>query len=667
MNIMYICGALAAALYGLNVPSLSCLFFILYSTSSASYLAMKFFSERSHSFSWGFLLFLGTFSSIGTLFYYVFAWNIYTITATIILTPLVALCSPVSRQEQSEVPLLDEVVAVISSASPFHWIFSATVLSFIYYTATFATTASVRTPFELLPAKFFVILCVLTTIFFLYLFSRLRNVKPYVAGLLLVTFPLLLGSLLVPLGFGFDPFIHITTQEHIVEHGEILPKTPYYLGAYIFPTTISILSHSLHFLGGIDKFIAPLLFSLVAFLIARTYTSSPKSAVFSLLFLFLLPVSAFTTTTPHALAVCFGLLALAGSIKQSPFVTTLVFAITACLMHPLVGIGALILSLIIYLAHHRHYIIAGILLPALIIYPALLLSCVTTCSIPASLSVPSLPYFTSFVVSFDTLLDALYGILAATPFVVLTIILCATFIKRTTEDTRVYYFFGFGLLSLLLSSFLVQEISLRDVVSYENGIFATRMITIALIFGFPFYVQGTDVIFSYVAAQKFLLKVSFAILFGLLFTASVFSLYPRHNNVEISRFYSISQNDFDVVNHIAKDAGTTPYIVLAPQPTSSAALRTFGFTHYQKTTEGTEQFFYPIPTGGTLYSYYLKLVNSELNHDAVMQAAHYMNSNRVYVVIPAYWFDSARLFTELTATADSVFTVGTTMVGVYQK
>lgn len=666
MNIMYICGALAAALYGLNVPSLSCLFFILYSTASASYLAMKFFGERSHSFSWGFLLFCGTFSSIGTVLYYVFSWNIYTIAATMFLTPLVGLFSKVQKNESPEVPLFNEVVAVVSSASPFHWLFSASVLIFMYYTATFATDSSVRTPFELLPAKFFVILGILATIFFLYLFSRLRDVKPYVAGLLLVSFPLLLGSLLVPLGFGFDPFIHITTQEHIAQYGEILPKTPYYLGAYIIPTTISILSHSLPFLGFVDRFIAPLLLSLVAFLIARLYTSSPKAAVFSLLTLFLLPVSAFTTTTPHALAVCFGLLAIACAIKQSPIITTLVFAVTACFMHPLVGVGALLLSLIIFLAHHRQYLIAALLLPALVLYPALLLSCVTMCTIPSSIAVPTLPYFTSFVVSFDTLLDALYGVLAATPFVVLTILICATFIKRTTEERRIYYFLGGGLLCLLLSSFLVQGISLQNVIAYEGGVFATRMITIALIFAFPFYVQGTGVIFQYITSQKFLLKFSFAVLFGLLFTASVFSLYPRHNNVEISRFYSISRNDFDVVTRIAEDAGAAEYTVLAPQPTSSAALRTFGFTHYKKTTEGTEQFFYPIPTGGTLYSFYLKLVNTEINRDTVAQAASYMESSRVYVVIPAYWFDSARLFRELTATADTVFTVGTTMVGVYQ-
>lgn len=666
MKMMYVLGALVVALYGLNVPSLSCLFFIWYSTASASHLAMKFFRGTSHSFSWGFLLFCATFSVIGTVFYYLFAWNIATIAATLLLTPLISYLSKTSPDEPPATALLDEVVAVVSSASPFHWFFSATFLLFVYYTAQFATTESVRTPFEVLPAKFFVILGVLATTFFIYLFSHARAVKPYVAGILLVAFPLLLGSLVVPLGFGFDPFIHITTQEHIALHGEILPKTPYYIGAYLLPTTLSYLSQSLPLIAALDRFIAPLLIALVAFLVARRHTSSPKAAIFSLLTIFLLPFDAFTITTPHALALGFGVLALSTTLSRAPYPVRILFTLASCVMHPLVGGGVALIALILSLTQNRWIVSASLLLPALVLYPAVLLSCVSSCAIPTSLAVPQLPYFTSFVVSFDAILDTLYGALAAIPYLVAVIFLCATFIKRTSEEKQLYRFFLLSLLALVCSSFLVQGITLPNVVSYEGGAFATRMIEIALILSLPLFVQGGAVIFELLTAQKRLARFSYAIIFGLLFTASVFSLYPRHNNVEISRFYSISQNDFDVVDEISHHASSTPYVVLAPQPTSSAALRTFGFTHYKKTADGTEQFLYPIPTGGRLYSFYLSLVNEVIAQETIARSAQFMGVSQVYVVIPAYWFDSARLHQEIADSADEIIEVGTTMIGVYR-
>lgn len=666
MKMMYVLGALVVALYGLNVPSLSCLFFIWYSTASASHLAMKFFRDGSHSFSWGFLLFCATFSVIGTGFYYVLGWDITTIAATIFLTPLISLFSKSTSPEPSATALLDEVVAVVSSASPFHWFFSATLLMFVYYTAQFATTTSVRTPFEVLPAKFFVILGVLATIFFIYLFSRARAVKPYVAGFFLVAFPLLLGGLLVPLGFGFDPFIHITTQEHIAMHGEILPKTPYYIGAYILPTTVAYLSKTLPLIAALDTFLAPLCISLVAFLVARRHTTSPKAAIFSLLTIFLLPFDAFTITTPHALALGFGILAISSTLTRAAYPVSLAFIFAAGVMHPLVGGGVLLLCLILTLVQKRWIISASLLLPALVLYPALLLSCVSSCAIPTTLAIPKLPYFTSFVVSFDAILDTLYGALAAIPFLVATIFLCTTYLKRTPEDKQLYRFYVLGLFALVCSSFLVQGVTLSNVVSYEGGAFATRMISIALVLSLPLFVQGGGVIFELLSSQSRLARFSSAIIFGLLFTASVFSLYPRHNNVEISRFYSISENDFLVADEISRHASSTPYAVLAPQPTSSAALRTFGFTHYKKNTDGTEQFFYPIPTGGTFYSFYLSLVNKEVSRDTVAQAARYMQVTQLYVVIPQYWFDSARLHQEIADSADEIIEVGSTMVGVYR-
>ena len=99
-----------------------------------------------------------------------------------------------------------------------------------------------------------------------------------------------------------------------------------------------------------------------------------------------------------------------------------------------------------------------------------------------------------------------------------------------------------------------------------------------------------------------------------------------------------------------------PYIVLADQAVSAAALRELGFKQYFRSNDKSiaEQiFFYPIPTGGALYQYYLKMVYESPSRQIAEEAAKLAGVDKVYLVINDYWFDSASLIAKAKQTADS--------------
>jgi hypothetical protein len=123
--------------------------------------------------------------------------------------------------------------------------------------------------------------------------------------------------------------------------------------------------------------------------------------------------------------------------------------------------------------------------------------------------------------------------------------------------------------------------------------------------------------------------------------ASLYLSYPRFDDYANSHGYATSKADILAVRFIEQDARGKNYIVLANQQVSAAALREFGFNRYYNNL-----FYYPIPTGGLLYQYYLALVK-EPNLATISAAAELAGVKRVYVVINEYWWQAKRLIAEL--------------------
>jgi len=89
--------------------------------------------------------------------------------------------------------------------------------------------------------------------------------------------------------------------------------------------------------------------------------------------------------------------------------------------------------------------------------------------------------------------------------------------------------------------------------------------------------------------------------------------------------------------------------VLANQQVSAAALREFGFSRYYK----GDVYFYPIPTGGTLYQYYLDMVYKKPAKDTMLKAMDFAGVGQSYFVLNKYWWAFPKILAEAKLEADS--------------
>jgi hypothetical protein len=122
----------------------------------------------------------------------------------------------------------------------------------------------------------------------------------------------------------------------------------------------------------------------------------------------------------------------------------------------------------------------------------------------------------------------------------------------------------------------------------------------------------------------------------------------------LSKGWNTSASDISTVIAINDDAGNEPYIVLAAQPVSAAALSKFGFFQYYDTPEG-QIFAYPVPTGGPLYQYFLKMIYTEPSSEYMKQAMALAGVKRGYFVVNSYWTGADHIIARAKQTSESWF------------
>jgi hypothetical protein len=136
-------------------------------------------------------------------------------------------------------------------------------------------------------------------------------------------------------------------------------------------------------------------------------------------------------------------------------------------------------------------------------------------------------------------------------------------------------------------------------------------------------------------------------------TASLYLSYPRMDNYHNSHGYSISEQCLEAVDWIEKDA-KKEYIVLANQQVSVAALEKFGFDRYHK----KNIYFYPIPTSGKLYDYYLDMVYKKASFKTMKEAMEYAGVEQGYFVLNKYWWAFPKIKREAELEATNVKEIG---------
>jgi hypothetical protein len=473
------------------------------------------------------------------------------------------------------------------------------------------------------------------------------------------------------IGYGYDPFIHQATMEFIAAKGFILPKTPYYLGEYGLIIILNRLSGiSLHFL---NTFLVPALAAICLpvtfynFLKNDNAKPGRRSALLATLCIIIIGGAPFILTTPQNLSYLFLILTIFWGLKEKSLLLGTLLAFATLIIHPLTGLPAL--GFLLFLWWQK--LAPKISLTRRKIFFYLVLA-FNVLSLPLALFVGGggklqiaglsaagaslLTIFSNFqsAGSENIFLNAVYFIDYNRGLFLLILVLASLIIfnkKNREEKTISGRAIKLSIISLIGAYVLSSLVSFKEVIDYEQGGYTKRILIIILIFCLPFILQLLEKIIRKIRGENNFIKIAWLI-FGLsLVLISLYSSYPRLDKYYNSRGYSTSLNDLKAVETIETQT-PEPYLVLANQQVSAAALKKFGFNHYLNTSQG-QLYFYPIPTGGLLYQYYLKAVYEAPSRENMLAAMDLGNTNEAYLVINEYWNQSARLIDAAKLTADS--------------
>jgi hypothetical protein len=484
------------------------------------------------------------------------------------------------------------------------------------------------------------------------------------------------------IGYGFDPFIHQAAMEIIDNKGLIMPKTPYYLGEYGLIISIhKLLGISIYFL---NKFLVPVMTSLLLPGMIYKFLNSIKkennnwlSFLETILILtFSLPL--FIISTPQALSYIFIITAIISSFTDKNLTRTLLFSMAAAAIHPISGIPALIWSSWLIAKHYclRLNLKAEKIISVFIFLGGVIL-------LPLALFLISGSEFKNLALNFNIIANQIKEIFTLSPagtenwllnttyfiffngkllllaLIIIGIVLFYKKYQRLIAPDKIYVWRGLLIIgvSLIIAFILSGQISFKQLITYEQADYAKRLLVIATIFFMPFTALTIKELLDKIANQKEITVKIIWLFFGLIFiSTSLYLAYPRFDRYFNSRGYSTSRFDLEAVKKIAEKSQQN-YIVLANQQVSIAALKTLGFNHYYPSKSGL-LYFYPIPTGGALYQYYLDMVYKNPDQKTMLEAMDLAGVNEAYLIINKYWNESDKIIEKAKTTSDSWEAIG---------
>jgi len=561
------------------------------------------------------------------------------------------------------------------------------------------TVEALRTPWDAVSGSIFLAMfAALALLFALLQHGRERAISFPLVSAALFAF-LSVATLVFPLGYGFDPFIHRATESHLAFEGTITPKPFYYIGQYVL---VLFLHHGFAIPVDLaDAWLVPILAAVLLpiawYTAAAHLVPNRRAAAATLAGLFLLPLASFITTTPQGLANLWTVLLILGAVPflarvERPRVWPLALpALAGLSVHPIAGIPAVLFLALLASEPRRanarlkpyasalYWTIAAlgcVVLPVSFLANALLsgmnLSLDLSTLSPSSIfSALHLDLF--FENRFNPLLDFVYlfGFNAVAFVIAISAYGWWSARKTVSPALRAYV-----LLAVMLTVnfiLLSTAITFSFLIDYERQDYAGRLIPLAIFFLIPLFILGLGRAAQRLHAAPVVLRVSAVVLLAALATSAFYLTYPRRDSYETSHGFNVSQADINSVHAIETDAAGASHIVLANQSVSAAAIHEIGFTHYFGAF-----FFYPIPTGGELYDLFLSM-NVAPARQTTIDAATLMNDacavdpacdekpvEIVYYVVNDYWWQADRLVETGKQTADRWFAIDDGKVYVFR-
>ena len=556
------------------------------------------------------------------------------------------------------------VLAVLSDAAALRWLAGA------------RTTEAIRTPWEAVPPIFFLWIGI-ATVCLAALSYRKRYPHLTLGAASLHLFTLLAPAAVVyAVGYGFDPFVHQAAERLVSAAGEITPKTPYYVGQYALVTVISKLFR--FGTESVDRFLLPVMTAIflpaaAAWLLRRGFGVARGLALVGATGVFLLPLASFVSTTPQGVANLFFLLTvIVGAAwlhaHRPPLGFVLALAAASMAAHPLAGIPALFAAALLMAVKLRHdgltlpriskAVVFGILIGAAALAVPLAFSLREgTGSLPieaafrkpVSTLIENVPFegpgietryrpLLDFAEFIDRNYDLLWLLMAGAGAWLLG--------RRKAYRRSALALGGLSVALLAGSSILRTGFTFEDVIGYEQGNYAARLYEAGLLAAAPLVLAAFAWWWRALAKTDAAVRFLMALVFAATVAALAYGAFPRLDDYRWSRGYSTSGHDVEAVRWINTHA-IGPYVVLANQSVSAAALREYGFRTYYG-----DQFYYSIPTGAPLYQKYLEMVYASPSRATMDSAMRDIGVGQAYFVINDYWNDSAKIVEAAKKTAD---------------
>ncbi|MGI6374342.1 MAG: hypothetical protein ACOX0C_03345 [Patescibacteria group bacterium] len=522
-----------------------------------------------------------------------------------------------------------------------------------------STAQAIISPWELVTWPFF-LLYALSGGLLLYLLNQATLKSLPKTLLLTLHYFLSFGVALVvyQISYGFDPFIHEATLKVIAEAGAIWPKPAYYLGDY----SLIIVLHRLTGLSivWLNKYLITILaaiflpWAIIKFLTTNQISSKqPRAHYLSALMILALGYAPFIISTPQSLGYLLLILTVLIGLSKRGWGWPLVLSLATTAVHPLAGLPALGWTLILIVSTKSRAINQWakpllFIANALILPLALLFSGQNKLRLEfnlATLGQSLASFFNQFSWAGQESASLNLAYFASHNYLLwLSLLLISAYLIWRRSKFKLPPGTWLMPASLLSGYFLSNLIVFQNVIDYEQANFPSRILITALIFLLPLLLISFTSLIDRILATPRPARYCFAGAGLIILLLSLYLSYPRFDDYFNSRGYSSSWADQQAVRLINQEA-TAPYVVLANQQVSAMALKEFGFSHYLTAPWG-ETFYYPIPTGGPLYKYYLDLVYQELSQTKLAELKNDLALAEVYLVINKYWHQSELLISE---------------------
>ncbi len=673
LKIILILSLLLASVNAITItsPIIGILAVILFLYSSGKMIGSNFTKNPIKQIIVGSLTIISSVSIIGAGLYYLMPiqpWMFWILILTI--SGISIKISKYTNLKQSIVNKVEWLTLLLFS-----------ILAFIWFQQiqSFVITESIRSPWNIIPIELLVILFLMFCIALSTLWVNRFNKISIILLTISIFSAISIVAITYPIGFGFDPFIHEATVSHIAEYGTITPKPLYYIGQYALQITgLYIFSIPI----SMGKFLLPIFASI--FLTGTAWIGFEslfsKKYNFAIASIIIIPLSELIITTPQGLAYIFvaSLVFLSLMLFKKNHIKNwaiiLLLLIATLTIHPLAGIPAFFYCLLIFIATSNlqknkktiliilSSTIGAIIMPIIFLLQAKISNLQINFTPSGLFNLEKLQLSGFFANRTDSLMDAMYLFIDNQIWIILSLAFLSIFFLRKQKIPKgVYIPLIMSMICLINFWLLAGALEFEFLVEYERLNYANRLLNLATIFALPAVGITFAGIYQNVRKKSIILPTSIIIILSFLATANVYGAYPRHDNYARSAGFNTSQSDIDAVWTINKLGGNKNYIVLANQSLSAAALQEFGFARYYE----NDIFYYPIPTGGELYNYFLKMADNEPEREIILDVMDKTKTDIGFFVLHNYWWDSARIKEHAKQNADDWLTIGDNEITIF--